>query len=157
MMKFCVVLLLAFHCSFGFANKIDGIADNLDDLNDYIEFLRAQESIKDLNKFKSNKINEQKNRIEVIEPYINQQSQELRLTNSKMLKITLTEYLKRDEIGSVACEKYGVKHYFDCYWSVMMNISLTEFVERRSKATSFCSNLSGEKLSACRKNKIINP
>ena len=156
-MKFYIVLILAFHCSFGFANKIDGIADNLDDLNDYIEFLRAQQNIKDLNKFKNNKSIEQKNKSEVIEPYINQQSQELRLTNSKMLKISLTEYLKRDEIGSVACEKYGAKYYFDCYWSVMMNISLTEFIERRSKATSFCSNLSGEKLSACRKNKILNP
>ena len=63
-MKFYIVLILAFHCSFGFANKIDGIADNLDDLNDYIEFLRAQQNIKDLNKFKNNKSIEQKNKIE---------------------------------------------------------------------------------------------
>jgi len=78
------------------------------------------------------------------QPYRNTQSEADRVKLSKFWNLNMSEYLRRDEIGSVTCEKYlgssgGV--YRNCFQSKMLNISYTETEMRWSKLMNTCSKI----------------
>ena len=139
------------------------LLDKLDDL-EWDQMMRDQRSqqrentqlllelLKQRNKSQDNSNNNTPPKeIYTPKPYRNIETQEGRIKNSKLWNLSLSEYLRRDEIGSVECDKFYGKFdqfnpgksglnetYFSCYQSKLLNISFTETEMRRKRVKEKC-------------------
>ena len=81
------------------------------------------------------------------EPYRNIQSDAVRRRVAAFFNLPVSEYLKRDELGELACAKYNnsiaqIAIWTKCYQAKILDISYTEMVERRAKADAKCNGIS---------------
>ena len=77
-------------------------------------------------------------------PYRTTESEADRLRLSKFWNLNMSEYLRRDEIGSITCERYlgAVGNiYRNCFQSKMLNISYTETEMRWDKVMKTCQTI----------------
>ena len=92
-------------------------------------------------------------------PYRNILSEVDRVKQAKFWGLNMSEYLRRDEIGSITCERYrgaGLNTFSICYYSKMLNISYTETEARWNKLMNTCSMPSGSpKSEQCIKNILV--
>ena len=92
------------------------------------------------------------------EPYRNTMSNETRVKNAAALGLNMPEYLRRDEIGSIQCEKYLGRQdgaYKYCYFSKMLNISYLEAEMRINRAKVKCNGMQGAANKKCIKDVIV--
>ena len=81
-------------------------------------------------------------RKDINQPYVNIMT-DLEIRDvSKFLNLSISEYLRRDEISEIFCK--NVTLWRDCYYSKMMNISMREFQMRDSKIKEKCMNITNE-------------
>jgi hypothetical protein len=83
-----------------------------------------------------------------------------RVKQAKFWDLNMSEYLRRDEIGHISCDRYrgtGTNIFSNCYYSKMLNISYTETEMRWNKLMSVCSKIpSGSpKHAQCIKNILV--
>ena len=124
----------------------------LEDIRDELEFMQYERELRKAygsrnydNQNRSNQnITPQNAPSKIPQPYRNTQSETDRLRLSKFWNLNMSEYLRRDEIGSVTCERYLGSDggaYRNCFQSKMLNISYTETEMRWNKLMSICSKI----------------
>lgn len=141
-----IVLIISINC-YGETNR-----QILEDIRDEIEFMQYERELRnaygnrnDDNQNRSNQnIFPQNPLTKQSQPYRNMQSDADRARLSKFWNLNMSEYLRRDEIGSVTCERYLGSDggtYRNCFYSKMLNISYTETEMRWNKLMSTCSKI----------------
>lgn len=148
-MKVLIPILFLAFCfpvqSQTYLDKLDSIEQKLDDIefDRNIERMRRQYDQIDRDVERSRQQRLQRN--ELPQPYINSQTQEQRIEQAKFFNLSLSEYLRRDEIGEVKCRQYGelsassVSQFGDCWQSNMLNISIAEYKNRKIKIHENCN------------------
>jgi len=156
-------LILLSSLSFGQSNS-----QRLEDLEDKLDMMRAEQDYRN-----AQRIFEQQNREskvppptmshelkslidELNQPYKNKKSEELRISDAKFYNLTMSEYLRRDEISYNACKNISdTEDSMDCGFSKMLNISFTETRMRRRKALMNCSKLDEVRKKDCHRSVLV--
>ena len=160
-MKYLLSLLfltLSINC-YGETNR-----EILEDIREELEFMQYE---RELRKAYGNRGYDNQNRspqnppAEQSMPYRNILSEVDRVKQAKFWGLNMSEYLRKDEIGSLACERYrgaGVNTFSICYYSKMLNISYTETETRWNKLMNTCSKMpsASPKREQCIKNILVN-
>jgi hypothetical protein len=143
---YLVIITLSINC-YGETNR-----EILEDIREELEFMQYERQLQNasgdrnydnLNRSNQN-ISPQNPPTKQPQPYRNTESEADRLRLSKFWNLNMSEYLRRDEIGSVTCERYlgAVGNiYRNCFQSKMLNISYTETEMRWNKLMSTCSKI----------------
>jgi len=161
MKKFIVVAVFLF-ASFGVgvtnATSLDEINGRLEDIQDEITFQQDMQlynqALRNSNQIRSQSAPP----LPKPESYKNTMSNETRLKNASALGLNMSEYLKRDEIGSIQCEKYLGRQnsaYQYCYFSKMLNISASEAEMRINRAKLKCNGMQEASHKKCIKDVIV--
>jgi hypothetical protein len=117
-----------------FRNKVD---------RDGREFDRQMNELRDKQKRfnQQNQIeNTNNSKITKQEPYRNKMDHERRVERASFWSLTMSEFLRRDEIGHTECIKYYDDDRQSCYISKMVNISFTEAEMRLKKSNKNCKS-----------------
>ncbi len=149
MLKNLFVILLI--CITSLANAQTS-RQRLEDLEDKLDMMRAEQDYRDAQR----RIEQQNRELKDVTPtrplkkdhYRNTMSQEDRVRLAKFWNLSMSEFLRRDEIGNIECSQYAVEHL--CYYSKMLNISFTENEMRMKKAKEKCREIvNSEKKEEC--------
>jgi hypothetical protein len=161
-----LILLLAVTLpvsSQAYLDKLDSIEQKLDDIefDRNIERMRRQydQIDRDMERIRQQRLQ----RNELPQPYVNTQTQEQRIEQAKFWNLSISEYLKRDEIGSVRCTNNdfeisasSVSQFGDCWQSNMLNISIAELNIRRMKIHENCNqSFQDPKFMECAKRYLV--
>ena len=89
-------------------------------------------------------------------------SRELAISSASFMNISLSEFLRRDEIGNKTCNKeYGGKYKLGasermtCYHSIMLQVSEQEVIRRAKNDEKYCGQLSGDRAIKCSKDYFV--
>ena len=134
----------------------------LEDIRDEIEFMQYERELRNAygnRNYDNQNRSSQNPPAQQAMPYRNTLSDAERAKQAKFWGLNMSEYLRRDEIGSVNCERYrgaGLNTFSICYYSKMLNISYTETEARWNKLMNTCSMPSGSpKREQCIKNILV--
>jgi hypothetical protein len=141
-----VVLVLSINC-YGQTNR-----EILEDIREELEFMQYERELRNAygnrnydNQNRSNQnISPQNPPTKQSQPYRNTFSEADRVRLTKFWALSMSEYLRRDEIGSVSCQRYigaDGDTYRNCYQSKMLNISFTETEMRWDKVMKTCPKI----------------
>jgi hypothetical protein len=116
------------------ASRLDDIEDKLDEIQDQmlLDQIRRNQELESRRQYRPQSTQQ---------PYKNMQPNSDRVRLAKFWGLSMSEYLRRDEIGSVSCDKYlsnGGSAYILCYYSKMLNISYTETEIRWGRVLKAC-------------------
>ena len=149
-MKVLIPILFLAFCfpvqSQTYLDKLDSIEQKLDDIefDRNIERMRRQYDQIDRDIERSRQQRLQRN--ELPQPYVNTQTQEQRIEQAKFFNLSLSEYLRRDEVGSIECINYvgelnasTIGQYSTCWNSKLLNISYAETEMRKIKIHENCN------------------
>jgi hypothetical protein len=137
----------------------------LEDIEDKLDMMEYEKAIKDMQleqerALRSIQRNSSPSKDLAPEPYRNNQSDAVRRKVAAFFNLPVSVYLKRDEIGELACEKYNnipqIGIWTRCYQAKILDISYTEMVARRSKADAKCNSISDKpKQDICKRDIIV--
>jgi hypothetical protein len=130
-----------------YLDKLDSIEQKLDDIefDRNIERMRRQydQIDRDMERIRQQRLQ----RNELPQPYQNTETQEQRIENAKFWNLSLSEYLRRDEVGSIECTKYvgelnasTIGQYITCRNSKLLNISYAETEMRQRRINENCTS-----------------
>jgi len=150
-MKSFVMLILIFLSTMSFSQSN---RQRLEDIDDRLEMMQAEQEYKDLQRRFEQRNRESKEvlppksdelkslRNQENEPYKNRKSEELRVRDAKFLNLSMSEYLRRDEISHYECQRFNsikdTNNWHSCHFSKLLNISFTETEMRKEKAAKKC-------------------
>ena len=152
-----VVLTLSINC-YGETNR-----EILEDIRDELEFMQYERELR--NAYKNRNYDSQNRPSQNVPtqqslPYRNPLSEVERVKQAKFWDLNMSEYLRRDEIGHISCDRYrgtGTNTFSNCYYSKMLNISYTETEMRWNKLMNVCSKITpgSPKHTQCIKNILV--
>ena len=146
----------------------------LEDIQDQLDMMEYEKALKDMQmeQEKALRSNQRNNELNIRsysppskeptpEPYRNTQSDAVRRNVATFFNLSVSEYLKRDEIGEVTCSKYSgnmsqIVVWTKCYQAKILDISYTEMEMRRAKADAKCNEIIDKvKQGACKRDVIV--
>ena len=114
----------------------------LEEIREELEFKQYEKMLRDINRNNQldNRGYQPPAREIVPSPYRNNQTDTVRRNVANFYNLSVSEYLKRDEVGSVVCDKYisQLDVWMKCYQAKMLDISYTEVESRHIRASGRC-------------------
>jgi len=156
-MKYLISLLifsLSINC-FSQSNR-----EILEEIREELEFKQFEKMLRDMNRSSQpDNMSYQSPAREIVPtPYRNNQTDTVRRNVANFYNLSVSEYLKRDEIGSVVCDKYisQLDVWMKCYQAKMLDISYSEIESRHVKAQEKCGAITDKpKRDGCKREIII--
>jgi hypothetical protein len=115
--------------------------ERLEDIEDELRRMRRNQLLDEMRRDESIRRNNPQNSEPKNKGYVNTQTYEQRIKNSKFYNLSLDEYLIRDTFSNIECERFydgKLELWGICYQSKMINISTSEYLSRREKARKRC-------------------